>query len=249
MRVMREATALVAAMAGVAAASPAAAQFYLKSHDFSGAPVRGDEAGVLPPLPDATPAEQRANMVWTMRAALNVAALQCDFQPTLTTVANYNALLHDHKAELDDSWTTLGKYFARMNGGPKVVKAKAKAKGKSAGAHGAGESAREHYQTQVYSSFSTIQAQINFCQTASSIGRDALFAPRGQFGALAEQRIREVRNSLTPYGEQGFVHYAASDQTAMPRFDPACWSKKGEWVTKKCGTQQWTPSAQNVAAR
>ena len=244
MRTVREAAALAAVAAGLAAASPAAAQFYFKSHDFSGAPVQGDEAGVLPTLPDATPAEKRANAVWTMRAALNVAALQCDFQPTLTTVANYNALLHDHKGELDQSWTTLGKYFARVNGAAKAGKGKTRA----TGARSPGESAREHYQTQVYSSFSTIAAQINFCQTASSIGRDALFTPRGEFGTLAEQRLREVRNSLTPYGEQGFTPYAYYDRSGLPRMDAACWSKKGEWNARKCGAQN-PATGQGVAAR
>ena len=31
-------------------------------------------------------------MVWNLRAALNVAALQCQFGPTLLTLPNYNAI-------------------------------------------------------------------------------------------------------------------------------------------------------------
>ncbi len=43
-----------------------------------------------------------------MRAALNVAALQCQFEPMLTTVSNYNATLKDHEAELKGAFDTLG---------------------------------------------------------------------------------------------------------------------------------------------
>ena len=233
MRLVRGAVGLAAAgmLAGVAA--PASAQFYMKSRDLSGASVQGDEPGIMQPLPGATPAELRAGLAWTMRAALNVAALQCDFQPTLTTVSNYNALLRDHKAELSGSWDTLGKYFTRVHGKSKL----------------AGQNALGHYQTQTYSSFSTIAAQFTFCQTMSSIGRDAVFAPRGEFAALAEQRMREVRNSLTPWGEQALIRYAYADRSPLPRFDPICWNKKAEWVTKKCGAQDWPPAGTGMAAR
>lgn len=233
MRVVRGAAGLVVAGMLAGTAMPASAQFYMKSRDLSGAPVQGDEPGIMQPLPGATPAELRAGLVWTMRAALNVAALQCDFQPTLTTVANYNALLRDHKTELGASWDMLGKYFVRVNGKSKL----------------AGQNALDHYQTQTYSSFSTIAAQLTFCQTVSAIGRDAVFTPRGDFGALAEHRMREVRNSLTPWGEQEVTRYAYADRSALPRFDPICWNKKAQWVTKKCGAQDWPPAGTGMAAR
>ncbi len=233
MRVVHGTAGLVVAGILGTAAMPASAQFYLKSRDLAGAPVQGDETGITQPLPGATPAEVRAGLVWTMRAALNVAALQCDFQPTLTTVANYNALLRDHKTELNGSWETLGKYFTRVNGKSKR----------------AGDAALEHYQTQTWSSFSTVAAQITFCQTMSTVGRDALFVPRGKFAALAEERMREIRNSLTPWGEQALLRYVYSDRSALPRFDPICWNKKGEWVTKKCGAQDWPPAGTGMAAR
>ena len=76
---------VVAALLGAAAASPASAQFFLKSHDLSGTPVTGAEPGVLPPMPGATPDERSAALVWQLRSALNVAALQCQFAPTLLT--------------------------------------------------------------------------------------------------------------------------------------------------------------------
>jgi hypothetical protein len=80
MDVLRKLVA-AAILAGVAA-SPASAQFFFKSHDMAGQPVTGAEPGILPPMPGATPAELDAALVWSLRSALNVAALQCQFEPT-----------------------------------------------------------------------------------------------------------------------------------------------------------------------
>ena len=52
------------------------------------------------------------------------------------------------------------------------------------------------YSTQTYNGFSTLDAQLGFCQTASRIGREALATPKGQFGQLASNRMREFRASL-----------------------------------------------------
>jgi hypothetical protein len=247
--------ALTGLIAGtvLGATTPASAQFYMKPRNIAGDPVRGDEPGIAQALPGATDAERRAGLVWTMRAALNVAALQCDFEPTLLTVANYNAVLTDHKAELADSWSTLGAYFARTNGGKATTAAPAKGKGKTKvvrASGGAGQNALDHYQTQTYSSFSTVGAQLNFCQAADAIGRMAVFVPRGQFGYLAEQRMRELRNSLVPSGEEMFQRsYFAALPMQLPRFDKQCWDKKGNWVAKKCGSITWPPAGTGMASR
>lgn len=235
MKVLRNAAALCAAVGALALASPASAQFFLKSRDFSGAPVTGIEPGMGDAMPGATPAEERAALVWHMRAALNVAALQCQFEPTLLTVSNYNAMLADHSAELQGSFDTLTKYFARVN----------KAKGARAG-----QAALDQFGTRTYSSFATVAAQYGFCQTAGSIGRDALFTPRGHFGELALARSRELRNSLVPWGEQHFPRYIGFDRASVPRLDTMCWSKKGDWNDRKCGAQNWPPAAgMGVATR
>ena len=212
------------------AASPASAQFYLQHYDYSGAAVRGDEPGLVQPLPGATPEEVRAGLVWTMRSALNVAALQCQFEPTLLSVNNYNALLLDHSTELKASWDTLNTYFAR------IAKTKKEAQG-----------ALDQFGTRTYSSFATVSSQYGFCRTASSIGRDAIFAPRGGLGALAEARLREMRNSLVPYGEQRFPRLIAYDRIPTPRLDPICWNKKGQWQDKKCGVLNWPPAPAAVS--
>jgi len=227
MKMVRTALALCAATGGMALAQPASAQFFLQSRDFSAPAVTGDEADLGQAMPDATPAERRAAMVWHMRAALNVAALQCQFEPTLLTVSNYNAILDDHDVELKTAFDTISKYFLRVN----------KAKGVKAG-----QAALDQFGTRTYSNFATVAAQYGFCQTTASIGRDALFTPRGQFGDLTLARTRELRNSLIPWGEQRFPRYIGRDRVKMPRLDPICWNKKAEWVAKKCGAQDWPPA-------
>lgn len=225
--------AAATAVAMAAAASPASAQFFLKSHDMAGAAVTGSEPGVLPPMPGATPAELDAALTWQLRSALNVAALQCQFAPTLLTVANYNALIHDHDAEFDAAQKTLLAYFVRVN--------KTKA---------AGQTAFDTFNTRVSSDFSTVSAQYGFCQTAGSVGQAVLFAPRGGVGAVAKERTRELRNALVPWGEQYFPGSIVFNVPPyIPRMDDACW-KKDEWNDRKCGAYPYpvgTPTA--IASR
>ena len=134
------------------------------------------------PCRGATPAEYRAHLLWNMRAGLNVAALSCQFSPYLRTVANYNALLAHHSRELAAAYTVLEGYFRRINGrnGPRKF---------------------DQYSTQTYNGFSTMEAQLGFCQTAARLGKEALAAPKGQFGQFAASRFRELRGSLTPVAD------------------------------------------------
>lgn len=204
--------------AGLFAGSPASAQFFLKSPDFHGAPVTGMEPELGMPMPGATPAELRAGLVWNLRAALNVAALQCDFSPMLLTVDNYNAILLDHKGELKGAYDTLTAYFAR------VSKTKA-----------AGQAAFDRFGTRTYSNFSSVSSQYGFCQTASKIGREAIFAPRGQLGDVAINYMRELRNSLVPYGEQQFPRaFYSRTYLFLPDFQPSCWRKE-RYSVRYCG--------------
>lgn len=204
--------------AATAAATPVSAQFFLSNPKLAGAPMRGDESDIGYALPNATDAELRAGLVWSMRAALNVAALQCQFEPTLLSVENYNAILKDHKDELASSLTTLNKYFTRTS--------KSKA---------AGQSALDHFSTRVYSNFSTVSAQYVFCLTAASIATDAIFSKRGTLGDIAQLRMRELRNSLKPHGEQQFPGRTPMSEVSIPGLDRDCLNSKGRWDTKKCG--------------
>ena len=200
-----------------AATTPATAQFFLRHKDLRGERVTGTETGIGQVLPGATPAEQRAAVVWNMRAALNVAALQCQFEPSLLTVQNYNAILSDHRRELASSYDALTKYFLRSNK-TKLL----------------GQAALDQFGTRTYSGFATVSAQYNFCAVASSIGRDAVFAPRGKFSEVALDRTRELRNSLTPWGEQFFGSYRPPIAT-VPRLDRECWTRKAEFDVRRCG--------------
>lgn len=215
---------ILAATAGLVSATPASAQFFMKVVDLSGERVTGVEPGITgPALPDATPAELRAALLWNLRAALNVAALQCQFEPTLLTLNNYNAILRDHVVELRNAYTMLEKYFIRMAKNNKK----------------AGQSDLDRFNTRVYSGFSTVSAQLTFCAVAGRIGHDALFAKPGTLGDLAHARMRELRNSLTPWGEQrwhgGGQYRPIAARLPMPPFtDEKCW-KKEVYVPKKCG--------------
>ncbi len=210
---------LAAAGVLLLAAAPASAQFYFKAPDIAGPRISGDEAGVLAqPLPGATPVELRAAMVWNLRAALNVAALQCQFAPTLLTLPNYNTILKDHRVELNTSYETLAKYFVRTTKSAK-----------------AGQTALDQYGTRVYSSFSAVHAQLTFCQAADAISQQAVFTPRGSFGDLAADRLSSLRNSLMRWGEQQFPGvYHVSLATQFPDFaDDKCW-RKNEYRPDRC---------------
>jgi hypothetical protein len=175
----------VAALAGLAAtAQPASAQLYLYQTDMRRGPIEGDDPLVGLPIPGATPAEYRAHILWNLRSGLNVAALQCQFSPYLRAVPNYNGLLAHHSAELAAAYTALNNYFRRR--------------------HGAAEGPRrfDDYSTTTYNNFSTLQAQMGFCQTASNILKEALQRPKGELNVVARERMRELRNSLVPVADR-----------------------------------------------
>jgi hypothetical protein len=200
-------------------AAPADAQLFWQSPNFAGAPVTGDEANVVIPLPDATDAEKRANIVWTLRAGLNVAALQCQFAPSLMTVPNYNGFLTHHGKELNEDYKTLDGYFKRMA-----------PKGTSVAAVGA---AFDQYTTRTYNSFSTLNAQLGYCQTASSIGEQALLTPKGGLAEIARNRLREFRNSLTPVGDLIYTSHVQMASAVVPGYAPDCFDGKGR-LKKRC---------------
>lgn len=94
--------------------------------------------------------EQEA--IWRMRAALNVAALQCQYDPLLALPDRYNTFLRLHAQELSQVHTTL-----------------VKARG--------GQAAFDKHNTHVYNSFSTVNRQVEFCNTAADISIAAMNAP------------------------------------------------------------------------
>ena len=198
---------LVAACSALLIPSTASAALFWKAPDLRGEPVTGAEPGVITgPLTGATPAELRAALVWNLRSGLNVAALQCQFAPTLLTRNQYNAMLDNHREELAKAYQVLTGYFQRMD--KKTAQTKL-----------------DQYGTRTYSSFSTVLGQLTFCEAASSIGQEAIFAPKGQLYRVAENRMRELRKSLALAGEQQFNYWVPPIQLSFLPLDDRCWKK------------------------
>ncbi|WP_313806112.1 hypothetical protein [Sphingobium sp.] len=208
----RRAALGLAVLAAPLLVQPAAAQFFWSPPDFSAPPLTDAEAATALGLPSATPAEIKAGLVWNLRAALNVAALQCQFEPTLLSISNYNAMIAHHDAELDAAQATLLGYFQRTVG-----------KGKP------GQMASDQYGTRIYSGYSTVQAQRGFCQTAALVGRQAIFAQRGMLNEVARNGLGSIKKSLILAGEQFYGDPGRSYSLALPSFDPKCW-KKGKML-------------------
>jgi hypothetical protein len=121
--------------------------------------------------------EARADQVWSLRAGLNVAALQCQFSPFLATVPTYNALLRQHSDEMGTAFKTLTGYFVRT-------------KGK------AGQRAFDSYATRANQSWASFDGQVSFCNTAALVGRRALSVPKGQLGEFAAVELPALRQSV-----------------------------------------------------
>jgi hypothetical protein len=214
---MRVRLFLTLAMA-LATTQPATAQIFWQSPDYRGAALVPGEPNMGVVLPGATVAEERANWAWQMRAALNVAKLQCKFDYVFLAADSYDGVYINHAIELAAAYETLRKYFVRTNKGVRAA-----------------QGALDKYGTRTYSSFSTVSGQFGFCQTAGRIGRKALFAPRGGFTIFAVENLREMRNSLGPGVEQFFRRTRLLHTLATPSLDPACWDRRQRYIAR-CGT-------------
>lgn len=197
---------------------PAQAQIFWQAPDFTGAPITPGEVGIGVPLPGATDEENRANIAWQLRAGLNVAALQCQFDQTLMSGSVYNAVLTNHREELAKTYQTLANYFKRTSKTPRE-----------------GQQALDRYGTKTYSSLSAVQGILPFCETASRIGQSAVLAPRGSFTAVAIERLRELRNSqVARVSDQLFRRPAPYVRTLLPvSYENKCWSKTS--YKARCG--------------
>lgn len=190
--------------------TPAHAQFYWNAPDNRGAPVTGSETDIGFALPGATPAENEASLVLAMQTGLNTGALQCQFEPLLMTVDNYNYALQRHGLEFVDGYKKVEGYFKRTQG-------------KS------WQSAFDTYRTQMYNRFGTVTGQLTFCQAAGSIGNAAVQAPVGGIGTLAKLRMREFRNSLATRTDGIRMSYRPQWlPLVLPSLEKKCWNGKNE---------------------
>lgn len=215
-KALRSAILVIAGGAALAISQAAPAQMFLTAPNFTKGPVDGSDPLVGLPIPEATPAEYRAHLLWNMRAGLNVAALQCQFSRYMRAVPNYNALLAHHSKELAGAYATLNAYFKRVKGAKE------------------GQRRFDDYTTITYNNFSTLQAQYGFCQTATAIAKEALTRPKGQLYITAQGRMRELRSSLIPTYDRIVVYnpYLIT-QPRVPPLEDKCYSRNGQ-LKKKC---------------
>lgn len=206
------------AMAIIAATPvPVQAQVFWQAPDFRGAALVPGEADMGVALPGATEAEERAGWVWQIRAGLNVAALQCGFDKTLMSQNIYNGILRNHSGELALAYNTLRAYFKRTTKTPKAA-----------------QDALDRYGTKIYSGMSAVSGQYEFCETSSRIGKAALVATRGSFTLFTVERLRELRNSLVPHGEQLF-RFSKAQPGTHPLLEDRCWDRRGNYKAE-CGS-------------
>lgn len=227
--VFRKLGAMLAGLSVIAAASPASAYLFWSAPDFTGEAVHGDEPGLGMNLPKATPAELKAHMLWNMRAGLNVAALQCQFSPILMTVPNYNDLLNKNAVELNAAFTTLNAYFKRIGGKN-------------------WQTQFDQYTTRTYNGFSTMHAQLGFCETASAIGREARKLKRGNLSELAAAKMREFRNSLVPVGDMLFARRAFYIPVTVLPLSDDCWTK-ANLLKARCAATPTQAAATETTAK
>jgi hypothetical protein len=123
--------------------------------------------------PAMTSEEKLAESLWKMRAALNVGALQCQFDPALKTVANFNEIAKLHKSELDRSRATMEGRYRKLYG-----------KG--------GLGAFDKYNTKIWNGFSSVTAQVPFCNKVSEVGAAAIATPTGALSVLANTKLPEI---------------------------------------------------------
>lgn len=165
------------------------------------APSAAAASGMMTPkdviLRPTTPAEAEANAVWSTRAGLNIAALQCQFSPFLATVRNYNDFLRQHAEELDRARTTMIAHFKRYDGTQ-------------------AQNSFDRYTTQTYNSYSTLDAQYSFCEAAGMAGRAALTVSKGELGRRAKVLRDEMRSALVPVSALELLHPVVVEPVSLP---------------------------------
>ncbi len=187
MRLISSAVVMAVLIAGAADAAPrkakrrAPARTATKVAPKPAVPAGPTTPGIMVPravnLTRPTPAESRAHAIWTLRAGLNVAALACQYSPFLRTVDNYNQMLRKHGDELSSAQSVMLSHFNR------TLKR-------------GGSAAFDRYNTRSYNSFSTLDAQYNFCWAAGQAGLALRLGDVGSMARLAEQYVPQMRAAL-----------------------------------------------------
>lgn len=205
----------LAALCGSTLFAPASAQIFFFPPQHQGQPVLGSEPGLFTPaMIGGQPAEVRANLIWNLRSSLNVAALNCQFWPTVMSVDNYNALLAHHGDELNTAYEGLRSFFRRTAGRR-------------------WQSVMDEYTTTMYQSYVRVGSQRSFCTAAAEVARDALARPKGQLHLTAQSRMRQMRNSLVPYSDATMPYHQPAPVPPLLQLDASCW-RGGSFNRNRC---------------
>jgi len=221
MNMLRNARASLGLCLALHMAAPASAQVFYEAPSLTPRPTTTLDPAFDPDLPGASATEKQAVLVWSLRQALLLGALQCHTQyPTLLATSNYNAVLTNHQGELASAFKAITDYFKRTQKNPKAA-----------------QTALDRFATRTTTVYSTVRGQQAFCNTAGWVGRRAVFTPRGSLSVLASEHLAELRQSLTAPGEQRF-RFAPTSSTltppALPSMDGRCGDKKDRFNLKKC---------------
>jgi hypothetical protein len=138
--------------------------------------------------------------LWNVRAGLNVAALNCRDPRHAGLVENYGAFLNNHKRELSDTNTRLGREYRAQ--------------------HGSGyRNVQDAYMTKVYNYFALPPALSAFCDEALMLSGEAAATPRGALGGFSDialPRMEAVFENFFRSYEQYRVDVAAWDAKYGP---------------------------------
>jgi hypothetical protein len=86
----------------------------------------------------------------------------------------------------------------------------------------------DDYTTSTYNNFSTLQAQMGFCQVAAAVTRDALQRPKGQLHVTAETRMREFRNSLAAASDRFSAYNPGAIRAPNLPLTDQCWDRNDQ---------------------
>ena len=155
-------------------------------------------------LTELTTGEERAHAAWSLRAALNVAALQCQYSPYLATVRNYNDVLRHHGDELGQTLKIMMSHFRRLRGASLAQRS------------------FDQYTTRTYNSFSTLEAQRAFCNTAGEVGRSLLATRKGSYADIAPAQLASIRDALTHKATSDPIRHIDRRLTPTPTLAMLC---------------------------
>jgi len=159
---------------------------------------------------------------WSLRSALNVAALNCMNPQHATMIEDYRGFLTTHKKTLADVNASLDKDY-RAKHGKNYIKV------------------REAYQTQVYNYFALPPTVPAFCDAALAVGQELKLVPVGSLVQNAPAALAKLENVFLGFYDGydkykvDFVNWQKSYNATYGALPSAAFFLPGE--------QRWSPEA------